>query len=97
MLLQGKGASVARLTGSGAAVYGMFQDGVAAESARASLAVGRRGRAFHSCRDPSVTARTKRPYVNPLYSGLNAHEGSDRIDDMRWLGSRCLAAVVRTS
>lgn len=41
-----EGASVARLTGSGAAVYGMFQDGVAAESARASLAVGRKGVRF---------------------------------------------------
>ena len=35
-----QGASVARLTGSGAAVYGLFPDRPAAESARASLAVG---------------------------------------------------------
>ena len=41
-----KGASVARLTGSGAAVYGMFHDGAAAKSACASLAVEREGVRF---------------------------------------------------
>ena len=36
-----QGASVARMTGSGAAVFGIFQERAAAESARASLAGGR--------------------------------------------------------
>ena len=37
-----QGAAVARLTGSGAAVYGIFPNRPAAESARASLAGGRK-------------------------------------------------------
>jgi 4-diphosphocytidyl-2-C-methyl-D-erythritol kinase len=39
--IAGEGAIVARLTGSGAALYGVFPTSGAAESARASLAVGR--------------------------------------------------------
>ena len=41
-----QGASVARLTGSGAAVYGLFPDQATAESARASLAVGAKDVSF---------------------------------------------------
>jgi 4-diphosphocytidyl-2-C-methyl-D-erythritol kinase len=39
--IAGEGAIVARLTGSGAALYGVFPTSGAAESARASLTVGR--------------------------------------------------------